>query len=1534
MLRQKSYIGRIFRIAFGITVLAVLFLTGGADAADPDLVVTEINAPDQASIGERININWTVENQGDGTAIGQSENYWADGLYLSIDNVLDSSDIYQVSNRRWQQPLIAGANYTTSINYQIPDISSGNYYLFIKTDGWPGPGYNDPPNGRVYESNEDNNILTKLIVIKKSDLVVEIIAPDQASARENVQINWTVKNQGNGTAIGQAENYWADSLYFSTDNVLDSSDIHLGSYWRWQQPLIAGTNYTASINVQIPDIPSGNYYLLVKTDGWPGGIYTDPPNGRVYESDEDNNILAEPITIGAADLVVIDIVAQDQASVGERIIVNWTVKNQGDIRAKASWANRLYISNDSTLDDSDILLSHYLMYQPLASNDSYDVSVNINMPDISSGDYHLIAKADYWNNILESREWNNILTKRIAIGVGVGFSEIASNQSTLIEELLSQKANLSSGIVKGDLNGTFSFTDFEIVSVNSGSFTGKGFSKGEWLATLDGTSYRGRWEGVSYFIPAEKRIYLKGYIAGGEASGIVEGYLTESTPNSGIYDKYHATWRLGRLADRITSVTLNLEGNFSYQGSLGYPSTRIYALQTSVEGTTFGDYKENLSTVLTHLRVSDETNPYHGQGFSIISYTSNSGQGEGWAYNRLVASGKTELRGMFTRPLQGIVSGTLDETSLPRKLYFTIERIDLGLPPAPNLKVKVWGPGRVSPGQTIDYIIEYRNDGVKASESAILVIKLPSDVESISNTGDGAHNIESHEVIWRLGTISPMSKKYLTSKIRTRWALPLGTQLRYVVYIPREDSDVLIDPSINITHEIFEYTNDSVRVISYISGESTNENSNINISLGKVVAEKTEPVYEVNEITLDRMNISWKFFVESNSWRQVEIFQEISNAGLDAIERGENYQDTVAAKNRGQDFLDWCFKEKGYMIKEDYDYQSKLLKSTPAFRIGRDVLSWLLGRLPWIGPVATEAFELGNEMGEGIVFGANDNFLWERMNRNSPNLLSDLLNSKLPLKENSLSGLWEYYLETNSQSTNSATSVLDFARDPNIKYGPEGFVLPGQKLNYTVEFENEGEGIAFGVYFTDTLDEDLDVTTLEIGPVISTIDGSVIAPSGTYNPSTRTITWLVGEVGSREGGYTNLSVNVRSDAEERTEIINYATVYFPSVPEATRTNGIVSVVDITPPRYSNVNQNKSVVNAGEANEVSSYWRDGVQLNYTWLETNESGTWQNVSYLKLSWGEAWSNFTIQTTKEGVACWRIHANDTAGNENATPALCFDVMPSLDAMPPLSVTEPGLLAASATWLNFTWNNPPDADFSHVMLYLNGSFITNVYAPQNFYNVTSLSPDTFYELSTHTVDTSGNINETWVNATGRTLSLPDTAPPASVDLLHNTTYAQTYINWTWTDPTDSDFANVSVWIDGVFKDNIQKAILFYNATGFAPDSEHTIATRTIDTNGNINQTWQNHTARTAPEFIIPPVKVKLTFIVTDNNLPIANATVQSGGNFKGETNESGTVTFEVPIGVYKYAVREKGYVRATGTVNVADETTVNVKLTPRKYV
>jgi hypothetical protein len=49
-------------------------------------------------------------------------------------------------------------------------------------------------------------------------------------------------------------------------------------------------------------------------------------------------------------------------------------------------------------------------------------------------------------------------------------------------------------------------------------------------------------------------------------------------------------------------------------------------------------------------------------------------------------------------------------------------------------------------------------------------------------------------------------------------------------------------------------------------------------------------------------------------------------------------------------------------------------------------------------------------------------------------------------------------------------------------------------------------------------------------------------------------------------------------------------------------------------------------------------------------------------------------------------------------------------------------------------------------------------------YYNATGLNSDTSYEISTHTVDTNGNLNTTWENQTTKTAAASDTSPPPLV--------------------------------------------------------------------------------------------------------------------------------------------------------------------------
>jgi len=90
------------------------------------------------------------------------------------------------------------------------------------------------------------------------------------------------------------------------------------------------------------------------------------------------------------------------------------------------------------------------------------------------------------------------------------------------------------------------------------------------------------------------------------------------------------------------------------------------------------------------------------------------------------------------------------------------------------------------------------------------------------------------------------------------------------------------------------------------------------------------------------------------------------------------------------------------------------------------------------------------------------------------------------------------------------------------------------------------------------------------------------------------------------------------------------------------------------------------------------------------------------------------------------------------------------------------------------------------------------------------------------------------------------DTTPPASVSNPGETDTGTTWIQWDWTNPSDSDFSHTKVYINGAFKADVYAPDNSYNAASLSPDTTYTIGTRTVDNSGNINTEWVNDTATT----------------------------------------------------------------------------------------
>lgn len=128
-------------IFFLIALSLCTAIPAAAGSALPDLVVSDISAPDGAESGGFISVSVTVENTGGSTA-GLSE-VW---VYLSEDASVDTAD--SCIGKRILVSVPAGLQKVVSFRFGLsPDLAPGTYHLGACAD----------KTSRVSESDESNN---------------------------------------------------------------------------------------------------------------------------------------------------------------------------------------------------------------------------------------------------------------------------------------------------------------------------------------------------------------------------------------------------------------------------------------------------------------------------------------------------------------------------------------------------------------------------------------------------------------------------------------------------------------------------------------------------------------------------------------------------------------------------------------------------------------------------------------------------------------------------------------------------------------------------------------------------------------------------------------------------------------------------------------------------------------------------------------------------------------------------------------------------------------------------------------------------------------------------------------------------------------------------------------------------------------------------------------------------------------------------------------------------------------------------------
>ena len=418
----------------------------------PDLVVTELSAPNSLWNGQSFTASVKVCNQGTGPLNSYSYGPRLE-LFLSTDTELTLPDPYSpypgmpmdqapIGYVELNQSLAPGQCVTKSVpaSATLPPAAQGDgaYYLAAAVDS----------TNMEQELREDNNVrVSGLVGVGyRSDLVVtEVSTPANLMHGQSFTASVKVCNQGtapiNGSYYGpQVE------LFLSMDTTLTLPEpsmpypgtpmdqVSIGSV-ALDEPLNPGRCVTKSVPAYASLPPAagvdGAYYVVAAVD-------TDHAE---QELREDNNVLVSGLMgVGSrSDLVVSEVSAPSSLGHGQSFTASVKVCNQGTTPANSGSSSygprvELFLSMDTELTlpgpsmpypgsaDDQQSLGYVELNQPLYPGQcvTKNVSAYASLPPQAQDDtaYYLVAAVDTTWMEQELREDNNVHVSGL---VGVGY---------------------------------------------------------------------------------------------------------------------------------------------------------------------------------------------------------------------------------------------------------------------------------------------------------------------------------------------------------------------------------------------------------------------------------------------------------------------------------------------------------------------------------------------------------------------------------------------------------------------------------------------------------------------------------------------------------------------------------------------------------------------------------------------------------------------------------------------------------------------------------------------------------------------------------------------------------------------------------------------------------------------------------------------------------------------------------------------------------------------------------------------------------
>ncbi len=530
-----------------------------------------------------------------------------------------------------------------------------------------------------------------------------------------------------------------------------------------------------------------------------------------------------------------------------------------------------------------------------------------------------------------------------------------------------------------------------------------------------------------------------------------------------------------------------------------------------------------------------------------------------------------------------------------------------------DVQVYILGSNRMSPGQVVDYAVNYAHYLTEPLQDALLIVRLPYLATYQASTPQGTYWPQRHEVFWELGDLPAGTNDRALVSVEYGWGIPRDKvdNLAAVLVGQNYEADLLNRAAYQ------SYTPLATTATQPLTQAQWEDEARANLDLNTLYTQAVNDGYtwaSSQRVTLNNGTIHAQATLLHLQSRAVRILQ-MEGGNAQAVTHATNFY-SAEDVNGGMSW-DMVTNEQRYW--GDWDASvgaawpgtaispescdgagcclsnclAKVAVNAVAGKFGTAMNAALTGygcatafRTQDLSAMAQCAASLGEELVSvnnvpilGELAGITECLALCAGDPNSNDCTKDLVTCEpswwnlyewidIPsrtiwrCKDGCFSSVPEYVPCAYGQccvpgkgcvsGDACKRSVNDPPRDPNEKYGPSGELIPGQWVDYLIEYENVGAGAAEGVYITDYLDDVFDATTLQIGP------------NASYYPSVRLLTWDIGQLASvgRPGstGQVTLTVRLKDDLPGGTIVSNQATVIFPTVPEETPTGAVINLI--------------------------------------------------------------------------------------------------------------------------------------------------------------------------------------------------------------------------------------------------------------------------------------------------------------------------------------------------------------------------------------